>query len=123
VLGQTLDSQQRKKQQPFKKEKQHIDLTSAIMEENAKLYGGGGSGVHGHEEETDQSSPHSQNHRHIKLKQKLIYELSLKIEGTDTKIEIQEGDSISEIVEHLALQYKLSKDFQDALEIYIDRKL
>jgi len=93
------------------------------MEENAKLYGGGGSGVHGHEEETDQSSPHSQNHRHIKLKQKLIYELSLKIEGTETKIEIQEGDSISEIVEHLALQYKLSKDFQDALEIYIDRKL
>lgn len=38
-------------------------------------------------------------------------------------MEIQEGDSIAEIVEHLGLQYKLSKDFQDALEIYIDRKL
>lgn len=91
------------------------------MEENAKLYG---SGVHHHEEDTaDQSSPNSQSHRHIKLKQKVLYELSLKIEGAEVQLEIQEGDSVTELVEQVALQYKLTKEFQEALEFYISKRL
>jgi hypothetical protein len=69
------------------------------------------------------SSQNSGTHRQIKIKSKLVYELCLKIQGSDAKIEVCEGDSVPEIVEQLALQYKLAKEFQDALEIYIDRKL
>ena len=40
----------------------------------------------------------------MKVKAKLVYELSLKIQTQETKIEISEGDSIKEVIEHIALQ-------------------
>jgi hypothetical protein len=86
VLNQTLEGSKKKAQNPGKKDKHHLDLTGSLIEDTNKVF----ESIH-HEEEPDKydtTSQNSGNHRHIKMKQshKLIYVMSLKIQGQHTEI-------------------------------------
>ncbi|CDW73166.1 UNKNOWN [Stylonychia lemnae] len=140
VLIQTLDGGNRKKHlvngtnnsTTMKKDKQNhqtnqqhqqFELATAIMEEQAKNFQRDQNDED--LDKNDTSSQNSGNHRQIKLKQKtnLLYVLNLKLIGLEVTIEIQEQDTIEEIIEDLAFKYKLAADFQDALETYIIDRL
>jgi hypothetical protein len=67
---------------------------------------------------------HYNNHKEEKEhKSQMILSVNVKMQGYDLKIDIREDDNVKEIIDKTTSALKLQAELQDALEIYIVRKL
>ncbi len=67
---------------------------------------------------------HYSGHKEDKeYRSQMILSVNLKLQGYDLKIDIREDDNVKEIIDKTTTAHKLTIDLQDALEIFIIRKL